>query len=261
MFNFYGFFIALGVLVGTEVVKQLKNKKQKTKAFHWFKSVDVYQSLAWILVPAILFARLYHVWDYWEYYRDNLGAIIKIWQGGLGIFGAIIGGLIGLSIFFKRQIKNIKFKTSFLSFLDLGVVGLAIGQSIGRWGNFFNQELYGWPTNFPWGIYIRLENRLPGLEDFTHFHPLFLYESLGCMVIFIFLLKITRKKTGINFFLYLFLYSLLRFCLEFLRPAGWQIPIYPLKYVRVTHIITFLSMLISLLALVRIFVTMKKEQK
>jgi len=124
--------------------------------------------------------------------------------------------------------------------LDLGVVGLSIGQAIGRWGNYFNQELYGLPTSLPWGIYIRLENRLPGFENFTHFHPLFLYESIGCFAIFLILIKktpilkikyqiskthIKNKKTpkrGSIFFQYLFLYSLMRFWLEFLRIDSWK---------------------------------------
>jgi phosphatidylglycerol:prolipoprotein diacylglycerol transferase len=106
-----------------------------------------------------------------------------------------------------------------------------LGQAIGRWGNYFNQELYGWPTNLPWGIDIRLENRLPGFEQFTKFHPLFLYESLWCLVIFTLLLMlsthysliIAKKTTGTIFFLYLFLYSFGRFWLEFLRIDSWLI--------------------------------------
>ncbi len=291
-FNFYGFFIVLGILVGVLVVQKIKEHlpadatalqagRKKIEGFVWLKSLDIYQTLTWILLPAIVSARLYHVWDYWQYYQENLVEILFVWQGGLGIFGGILGGLVGLAIFlkfkvqsskFKNTIKNLKFTAIFLSYLDLGVVGLAIGQAIGRWGNFFNQELYGLPTNLPWGIYIHPENRLPGFENFSYFHPLFFYESLGCLLIFLILIKKIKISNpqlksqnflnpGCTFFTYLFLYSLLRFGLEFLRPQGWQVQICPLKYIRVTHIITSLVMLVSLLALVRIFVTMKKEQK
>jgi len=242
--NFYGFFIVLGILVGVLVVEKI-NKKWSMVNGQW-SMVDV---LPYILIPGIIGARLYHVIDYWQYYGENLVDILMVWKGGLGIFGAVIGGMIGIWIFLKLKTKNKKPKTQtkdtkigdiFLSYLDLGVVGLSIGQAIGRWGNYFNQELYGLPTSLPWGIYIRLENRLPGFENFTHFHPLFLYESIGCFAIFLILIKktpilkikyqiskthIKNKKTpkrGSIFFQYLFLYSLMRFWLEFLRIDSWK---------------------------------------
>jgi phosphatidylglycerol:prolipoprotein diacylglycerol transferase len=270
--NYYGLFIALGILAGYWVVEKI-NKKFSVLG-SWFL---VSEALPWVLLPAIAGARLYHVLDYWQYYSKNLVETFFIWKGGLGIFGGIFGGVIGLWIFvwklpitdfkktFSRKAKDDRELDSaslcdrqpsilkerlksllswrskffkmiiwqfplrqdlFLSLLDLGVIGLSIGQAIGRWGNYFNQELYGLPTNLPWGIYIRPENRLPGFEHFTHFHPLFLYESLGCWLIFFILMTVyrlpfTRKKVGTTFFLYLFLYSLLRFSLEFLRIGGW----------------------------------------
>lgn len=260
MFNFYGFFIALGILASALICHKIKAREEKTAKPNWLKKIDIYQLLTYILIPAVIGARLYHNWDYWDYYKENLGEIMKIWQGGLGIFGAILGGIIGLWLYSKS--KRLKLK-EFKALLDLAGVGLALGQAIGRWGNFFNQELYGLPTNLPWAIYIKPENRLAGLESFSHFHPLFLYESLACFLIFILLWQLKQKKwpAGTIFFLYLFFYSFLRFILEFLRPAGWQIQICSLKYIRVSHIITALAMVISTLALKQIFVTIKKEQK
>jgi len=233
MINLYGFFIALGILVGAFVVEKINNKFSILNS-----EFSILDTLPWLLIPGIIGARLYHVFDYWQYYSKNSLEILFIWHGGLGIFGGILGGIVGLWIFLKINNKNVKIRDIFLPFLDLGVIGLSIGQVIGRWGNYFNQELYGLPTNLPWAIYIRPENRLAGFDPpagGSHFHPLFLYESIGCLIIFFvclgFLLRSTdpaergkspRKKPGLTFFLYLFLYSFLRFWLEFLRPIGWQ---------------------------------------
>jgi phosphatidylglycerol:prolipoprotein diacylglycerol transferase len=254
MFNFYGFFIGLGMLMGVLVVEKIQSRLSGVN--DWQSAANIFP---WALIPGIIGARFYHVIDYWQYYEKNPWQILAIWEGGLGIFGGIIGGVIGLAVFAKTQdLKS--FKKYFLSLLDLGAVGLAIGQAIGRWGNFFNQELYGWPTNLPWGIFIKPENRLAGFEAFSHFHPLFLYESLGCLIIFIILLRAIRKRGGGVFFLYVFLYSFLRFWLEFLRIEGWEIKI-GLQYIRITHIITVLGMLISMFALLKIFVTMRKARR
>lgn len=291
--NWYGFFIALGILAGVLVVEYLR--KKSSLLFTVYCLPSVFNILPWVLIPGIIGARLYHVVDYWKYYGENPRQIFLVWQGGLGIFGGILGAIVGLWIFlkfkvqsirpelmprgskFKNKAQNLKFSEIYLSFLDLGVIGLSIGQAVGRWGNYFNQELYGLPTSLAWGIYIRPENRLVGLEGFSHFHPLFLYESLGCLVIFFVLLKLTIKRAGIDtnfcsvsklaltalakcicsksknrntscqyrppmpssdktythkncisprapgiiFFTYLFLYSFLRFWLEFLRIENW----------------------------------------
>jgi phosphatidylglycerol:prolipoprotein diacylglycerol transferase len=106
--------------------------------------------------------------------------------------------------------------------LDATAPGLAIGQAIGRWGNFVNQEIYGPPTNLPWGIYIRPENRMPGFQQFEYFQPLFLYESILNVLNAAFLFWIWRRygdrlKRGDLFLVYLVTYPLIRFGLEFLR--------------------------------------------
>jgi len=267
--NLYGFFIALGILVGLLVIDKIMHMQFFVNEDDDGIQVDVFSVFPWVLIPGIIGARLYHVIDYWKYYGENPVEILMVWQGGLGIFGGIIGGIVGIftvsfysalrlpaqkffssnrtrkssnSPYAQRRDAVNKKKENFrqaprafvkvilrnsLSLLDLGAIGLSIGQAIGRWGNYFNQELYGSPTDLPWGIYIRPENRLVGFENFTHFHPLFLYESIGCLIIFIILITVysllfTRKKVGTTFFLYLFLYSFLRFWLEFLRIEGWE---------------------------------------
>ena len=277
--NLYGFFIALGILAGTLVVKKINNKFS-TLNFEF----SIFDILPYILIPGIIGARIYHLIDYWKYYAENPRQIFLVWQGGLGIFGGLIGGCLGLITYStiaswrelkKQDIKILEIKilrafkfsiplisqflnfsiSNFLNLADLGAIGLSIGQAIGRWGNYFNQELYGLPTNFFLGIYIRPENRLAGYEGFSHFHPLFLYESIGCLIIFIILITVysllfTRKKVGLTFFLYLFLYSLLRFWLEFLRIEGWALraPL-SVNYVRVNQVVSLGLMLISGLAI------------
>ena len=118
--------------------------------------------------------------------------------------------------------------------LDIAAPGIAIAQAIGRFANFFSQELYGFPTDLPWGIYIKPENRFPGLENFEYFHPLFLYEALWCFLGFVVLLKVGRAGkaggagdgrkllTGELFLLYISFYALGRFFLEGLRIESWM---------------------------------------
>ncbi|OGD53337.1 prolipoprotein diacylglyceryl transferase [Candidatus Beckwithbacteria bacterium RBG_13_35_6] len=276
--NFYGFFIALGVLVGTLVAENFRTKQPATSNQH--PAVSAFDILLWVIIPGVIGARIYHVLDYWQYYNGDLLKIFYVWEGGLGIYGGIIGGVVGLYLFTKiksaswRKKSKISYTNYFLLYLDLASIALPIGQAIGRWGNFFNQELYGLPTNLPWGIYIRPENRLPGYESFSRYHPLFLYESLGCLIIFFIILKkiklnINNKnaklpqtrinsvrgwqikkqknyKNGDLFFLYLFLYSFLRFWLEFLRIESWQVRLpLTINSIRVNQLAATLAILVS----------------
>ena len=202
-FHLYGLMIGLGVLVGAWVASK-KDKK-------------IWDCLVWVIGGGIIGARLYHVVDWWSYYSEHLSQIPAVWRGGMGIYGGILGGILGLWIYTRRREEP---NLLFLKMLDAGALGLPLGQAIARWGNYFNQELYGLPTNLPWGIYIRPENRLLEVMDFKYFHPLFLYESLWCLAIFLVLLKIVKKN---HFIIYLGLYGLGRFFLEFLRLEAWTI--------------------------------------
>lgn len=195
---------------------------------------EVWNGLIVALVLGIIGARLYHVFSSpeggsvgWSYYRQNPVAILKIWEGGLGIYGAIIGGVIGVLLYCWLR------KSNPLEWLDVGALGLAIAQVIGRWGNFVNQELYGPPTDLPWGITIPWENRIAPYNDLsrypptTRFHPVFLYESLWSLLGFALLMWIghrfkERLRKGDIFLLYLVWYPLGRFSLEFLRPDAWM---------------------------------------
>jgi len=208
-FHLYGLMIGLGVLVGAWVASK-KDKK-------------IWDCLVWVIGGGIIGARLYHVVDWWSYYSQHLSQIPAVWQGGMGIYGGILGGILGLWIYTRRREEP---NLLFLKMLDAGALGLPLGQAIARWGNYFNQELYGLPTNLPWGIYIRPENRLLEVMDFKYFHPLFLYESLWCLIIFIIIINIIKvipMGKGKIFAVYLGLYGLGRFFLEFLRLEAWTI--------------------------------------
>lgn len=218
-FHLYGFLIGLGVLAAAEVAERVR-RKLAVKDKGW-REVSVWDSLIWVVAGGLIGARLYHVIDWWDYYRLNPAEIIKLWRGGLGIFGGILGGAIGLWIYSRSKKK-------LLMMLDLAGLSLALGQAIGRWGNYFNQELYGKPTNVPWAIYIKPENRLLSVIDFERFHPLFLYESLWMIISFIIIIKIIKNNklkigSGMVFAAYLGLYGFGRFWLEGLRIEAWII--------------------------------------
>ncbi len=175
---------------------------------------QIWDLLFWLVVGGILGARIYEVLLVEPtFYFSHPGQMVKVWQGGLAIHGAWLGGLIVLWFFSK------KWKISLWKLTDAITFVLPLGQAIGRWGNYFNQELYGLPTNLPWGIPIAVDNRLSEYVQFTHFHPTFLYESIGALLIFILLFWFLKQKrfTGQITLVYLGLYSALRLALEFIR--------------------------------------------
>ncbi len=195
----------------------------------------VWNALLLCLVLGIVGARLYHVFSSpqggvrgWAWYSQHPLDIIKIWEGGLGIYGAVAGGAVGIYIYTRLH------KLSFLRWLDIAAPGVILGQAIGRWGNFVNQELYGPPTTLPWGIRIDATHRLGEFADLqrypldTRFHPVFLYESLWNLVVFVTLMYVARRfkdrlLDGDVFLLYCILYPLGRIFVEMLRPDAWLI--------------------------------------
>ena len=151
-----------------------------------------------------------------DYYFSNPIEILKIRKGGLGIPGAIVGGVVALIIYCRKK------KMNFFTWADVIVPGLALAQTIGRWGNFINQELYGSPTDLPWAIHIDVANRLPDYIQYETYHPLFLYESLWNLMNMFLLLVLERIRKdklipGDLLLTYLIVYPLGRFLLEFLR--------------------------------------------
>jgi len=176
---------------------------------------DLLDLFFYLLVFGVIGARMYEIlFIDFDYYWQNPGQMIAVWNGGLAIHGGLIAGLFVLIIFTRKR------KLNFWQFVDVLSPGLILGQAIGRWGNFFNQELFGKPTDFPWKIYISPTNRLPGYQGFDYFHPTFLYESILNLLLFFilyFLFRSRRLGEGGIFFLYLIGYSIIRFSLEFIR--------------------------------------------
>lgn len=211
--HWYGILITLGVMA-TLLVASIEAKRRGESREHVLNA-------ALLVIPlGIIGARLYHVIDQWDFYRQN--PVLIFGGAGLGIFGAIIGGALGLIIYTKWK------RLSTLRWTDIVAPGLILAQAIGRWGNYFNQELYGYPTDLPWAIYIDPAHRLPGFESFSHYHPLFLYESLLNFLGFVVFMVLGRKLKGRLldgdiFSFYVIWYGVSRFFLENLKPNVWTV--------------------------------------
>ncbi len=207
--SYHGLFIALGIVVGT----WLAGRDLARRGYDGAIALD---SLFCIIPPGIVGARLYHVVTEYERYAGRPSSAIQVWDGGLAIYGAVAGGFVGLVIFcwFRRA--------SPLVFVDAAAPGLVLAQAIGRWGNYFNQELFGRPSDLPWAIKIAPEHRPVQYADDTSFHPAFLYEALWNLLVCLALLWAARRfawylKEGDVFLLYIGLYSVGRFFIETLR--------------------------------------------
>ncbi len=204
--RYYGLLICVGLILALILVEHLARLKKI--------NLDVYELGFVLALFGILGARLYEVVIInWSYYAQDLLSIYKIWQGGLAIHGAVIAGLLVL-LFYSR-----KYHLQFWSLTDIIAPALALGQAIGRWGNYFNQELYGRPTDVAWSIPIQPANRLPGYEQFMYYHPTFLYESLMNLGLFILLFILVKKvkQPGIVTLVYLAGYMMIRFITEYVR--------------------------------------------
>src|SRR5271157_4585461 len=216
---FYGILITVGVIAASLLARALAERRGQNPDYLW-------DMLFWVVVAGIVGARIWHVLTpppsmvaqgiTTQYYLTHPLDMIDIRKGGLGIPGAVIGGVLAMWVYTRRR------KLSLITWLDITAPGLALAQAIGRWGNFFNQELYGAPTNLPWKIFIDPAHRLPGFENFAYYQPLFLYESLWDLANMAVLLWLSRRypdrlKTGDVFLGYLVIYPVGRFLLDFIR--------------------------------------------
>ena len=224
--RWYGIFIALSVVLGTVIA--LKEAKRKGV------SEDTIIDLLLFGIPAaIVGARLYYVIFSWDNYKNNPMEILNLRGGGLAIHGVIIAGILVAIIFSKVR------KVSFWKLGDIVAPSLILGQAIGRWGNYANQEAHGGPTDLPWGIMVN------GVKV----HPTFLYESIWNFLVFIFLLWYSRnaqKVDGETSLLYIILYSIARFFIEGLRTDSLMLGSF-----RVAQLISLTAILIGSILLYR----------
>ncbi|MCL6521832.1 MAG: prolipoprotein diacylglyceryl transferase [Firmicutes bacterium] len=175
-----------------------------------------------VAVAGFVGARAGFVIQNLAYYGRHPLDALATWQGGLSIHGALVAGLLAAWLFSRRLPRRV----GLWGMLDVAMPSVLLGQAIGRWGNFFNQELYGYPTNLPWKMYIAPEHRLPGYENVAFYHPTFLYESLwdaaGAAFLFWYRGRPFARR-GDELWLYLVTYSVGRFWVEFFRMGGTMI--------------------------------------
>jgi phosphatidylglycerol:prolipoprotein diacylglycerol transferase len=197
-FHPYGFILGLAILAAFEASLRLAKVRKIGRQ-------TIERLFVWVVSGGIIGARVYHVIDKWkEIYSLDPVSSLYIWNGGLGIWGAVLGGIIGLAAFVKFQFTNSKKQTNLYNLLDIVLFGVPLGQAIGRWGNFFNNEIVG-----------------------KNGEPLFFYESSLDLLLFALLVLVARKKIrpGVIARGYLIGYGLIRLVLEPLRPEGmiWKI--------------------------------------
>jgi phosphatidylglycerol:prolipoprotein diacylglycerol transferase len=177
--NFYGLIIAIGMMLA------LTYAMRRRKEFG-VREDDIIDGVLWIVPFAILCARLYYVAFSWDNYKDDLLSILYIWKGGLAIYGGVIGAVIGIFVFCKVK------KLSPFAMLDMVALGFLIGQSIGRWGNFFNREAFGSPVSPDYIFSMGLFNKYT--RTFEYYHPTFLYESVWNAVGFVLLHFVSKRR-------------------------------------------------------------------
>lgn len=206
---YYGVIMAVAISVGT-----LFSDWAGTK-FYELKKETIIDLAPYLIIFGILGARLYYCALNYDFYLRFPTEIIAVRHGGISIHGAILGGTVGLWLF------SIRHKLSALKLCDVCALGLPLAQAIGRWGNFFNSEAFGRPTDLAWKLYIAPQYRPIPYQDCEFFHPTFLYESILDIFIFAILLLLTKKKCikkdGNLALIYLILYSIVRIFVESLR--------------------------------------------
>ena len=203
----YGLCLAIGVLVAATVA-------QRRWEAHGGKKGTIGEIGLIVVVSGVVGARVYHLFTGYDWHTGGLAGTVKIWQGGLSIWGAVGGGALAVVIVARRR------GLPTLKLLDAIAPGVVLAQAIGRWGNYFNQELFGRPTRWPWGLEIDVAHRPAQYIAYRTFQPTFLYESLWCLAEFGLLLWAERRfrlVEGQTFTLYVALYTFGRFFFELMR--------------------------------------------
>ena len=219
--HYYALFILAGIVVATLVTAG----RMKARGMEAGLAIDI---AIWAVPFGIVGGRLFHVFthinDYFGPGKDWT-TMFRLWEGGLAIYGALIFGVLGAYIACQVDIKPLRIQSAgirFLSFADALVPGLLVAQALGRWGNYFNNELFGAPTDLPWGLEIPFSNpSYPvGLPEGVLFHPAFLYESIWSLLGIAVLLLLEQRfnmRWGRMFAGYLMWYSFGRFFIESIR--------------------------------------------
>ncbi len=252
--HWYGVLIVLGAVLAAWISTREAARRGEDPDHVW-------NLLTWALIFGIIGARLYHVFSTptgnfagWAYYREHPLEIIAFWNGGfrgLGIYGAVIGGVVAFLLYTRvlaRDREGVRVRLDFWRWLDIATPGLLLAQAIGRMGNWINQELYGPPTDVPWafrinpvfpcqeppgspqacGLADRLTDEARRWYATNGFHPTFFYEALWNVVGFVLLMVIGRRfarwlRSGDIFFMYLIWYPVGRFWVEMFRPDAWRL--------------------------------------
>ncbi len=248
--RWYGVLVMLGAVVGAWLAEKEINRRGE-------KGESIWDALVWVLIPGIIGARLWYVMNATlggnNYYMENPLQILNIPQGGLHFFGGLLFGAIALYIYLRQQKKDIWL------FLDSIAPAALIGQALARPANYINQELYGPPTNLPWGIQIQASSRLAQYADLsqfpvasTRFHPTFAYEMALNILAGLFLLWYARQykermKPGAIFGAWLVLAGMIRAFIEFFRPDQPLIPGTAMTYSMVVAFLMALAGMVMLL--------------
>jgi prolipoprotein diacylglyceryl transferase len=206
-FHMYGLLLAVGVLVATYVAERRWRNRG-------YPRDGIYDIAFWVVIAGVVGARLYHVASDYELFEHDAWRAFEIWRGGLSIWGAVLGGAVAVIVVCRRR------HLPTLAVMDCMAPGIVLAQAIGRWGNYFNQELFGKPSTLPWALEISPAHRPVAYAHFSTFQPIFLYESLACLVIAGVLLLSERHfelKLGQTFALYIILYTFCRFWFENMR--------------------------------------------
>ncbi|MFM1901949.1 MAG: Prolipoprotein diacylglyceryl transferase [Cyanobacteriota bacterium] len=210
--RWYGLLIALAVLIGLNLSSWLARQRDLEQGL-------ISDLLPILVLAAVIGARIYYVAFEWRNYQGAWWEAFAIWRGGIAIHGALLAGTIAVILFCRWR------RQSFWDVLDVLVPSVALGQAIGRWGNFFNSEAFGVPTDLPWKLFIAYPQRPAVFADADYFHPTFLYESIWNLLVFALLMTLflQGRKRSINLpagalsCVYLLAYSLGRVWIEGLR--------------------------------------------
>ena len=239
--HWYGIIMSLSILFWLLVIFIINRRFFKEITTDTICDISFY-----LIISGLVSARLYYVLLDWSYYSKNILEIPAVWNGGISIQGAIVGGIVAGYYYAKSN------KLDFFMYADLFSFGLIIGQVIGRWGNFFNSEAFGLPCSMPWKLYIPYASRPVEYKGYEFFHPTFLYESIlnlfVFVVLFFVLIKFPNRKNGLIFFLYIILYSVVRIFVESIRIDS----VLNINGVHIAHITSILFIIFALLGILYI---------